>query len=306
MSASESNVVVGYDGSPGADRALSWAAQEAARSDRELHIVAAVPTVLLDRHRRQLRRAIGTLLAATRIRLRDGYPKLTVRTVTAETSAAEALLDHTTEVDWLVVGRRGHGVIGDVLLGSVSLRVTAHAVCPVVVVPPTAQRGHTDDIVVGVGDTSDTPVFGFAAARARDTGAGIVAVHAWSLPVSGFAPELAMPLLSDAREMLAAHDTVLDQVVGAAVAGHDPLAVESRTVEDHPGHALTASAVEAALLVIGAHRKRGALPLRVSPTAHYVLHHAPCPVVLVPLGEARPKPRPPEPGAGQARQPRSR
>lgn len=284
MPASAPNVVVGYEGSPGAKHALTWAAHEAARSDSELHVVAAVPMAVLSRHREQLREPVGSILDVAEVLLRKEYPKLTVRTITAETPAPEALLDHATGGDLLVVGRRGHGAIADALLGSVSLHVAAHARCPVVVVPPEVSTPQSGDVVAGVGDPTDTPVLDFALARARTTGAGVIAVHAWSLPVSGFAPELAMPLLADTREMFAAHDTVLDQVVEAATRDRSSATeIDSRAVEGHAGHALTEAAADAALLVVGAHRRRGAFPLRISPTAHYVLHHAPCPVAVVPV-----------------------
>ena len=51
-------------------------------------------------------------------------------------TAAGAVLEAADEADLIVIGSRQQGAAGSLFLGSVSLQVTHHAECPVVVVPP--------------------------------------------------------------------------------------------------------------------------------------------------------------------------
>jgi nucleotide-binding universal stress UspA family protein len=61
-------------------------------------------------------------------------PPVRVQPRVKQGNAAKLLIDLSEDADMLVVGTRGHGGFADLLLGSVSQNVTAHAKCPVVVV----------------------------------------------------------------------------------------------------------------------------------------------------------------------------
>ena len=52
----------------------------------------------------------------------------------------DALIDASRHADMVIVGRRGHGGFGGLLLGSVSSACVAHAHCPVLVVHSPEQK----------------------------------------------------------------------------------------------------------------------------------------------------------------------
>jgi len=65
----------------------------------------------------------------------SGYPEVRVRFVRTAGSPGPALVLAAREAALLVFGSHGHGRLAGALLGSVGAYCTAHAGCPVVVVP---------------------------------------------------------------------------------------------------------------------------------------------------------------------------
>ncbi len=64
----------------------------------------------------------------------EKYPDVTVRRVVEGGRARQLLLDHARGAQLVVVGSRGHGELGGLLLGSTSQALIHHAPCPVLVV----------------------------------------------------------------------------------------------------------------------------------------------------------------------------
>jgi nucleotide-binding universal stress UspA family protein len=135
----EGVIVVGVDGTEHSRRALVWASQEAARRDATLHVVHVwhdpIPgfpmeglpaTGLLEARRRILDAAVVTA----------GQYTDKVDSTLAGGDPTHELVAISKEADLLVVGSRGHGIIAEALLGSVSSGCAHDATCPVVIIPP--------------------------------------------------------------------------------------------------------------------------------------------------------------------------
>jgi nucleotide-binding universal stress UspA family protein len=137
-------IVVGVDGSPGAQVAVEFAAREAAAHGATLRMVTAwevPPTVLssggvapdiYQSFEDEARQMVSD--AASRVAALE--PSVPREERVVEGHAGNALIDEAESADLLVIGRRGHGALTELLLGSISHQVADHAKCPVVIVPP--------------------------------------------------------------------------------------------------------------------------------------------------------------------------
>lgn len=140
-------VVVGYDGSSSAERALQWAAVEAFRRRRPLTVLyandwfcasagmlAASPSLINDAS--AVARAIAEEGA---VRARE-VALVDVRLQMQLSDPTTTLLTASRTADLLVMGCRGRGPVAAAFLGSTTFSVTARASCPVVVVRGTGER----------------------------------------------------------------------------------------------------------------------------------------------------------------------
>jgi len=131
------NVVVGYDGSANADRALAWALEFAPPDATIRAIIALEMTPWLEddlvraRFPDEIDRETERL--STQLAERTDDPRLQHEVVLQD--AREAIVEASTSTDLLVLGARGHGMIAAALLGSVTTWVLHHAPCPVAVIP---------------------------------------------------------------------------------------------------------------------------------------------------------------------------
>jgi len=139
-------VVVGIDGSPGAESALSFAFDQASRHGWRVVAVHAwdvpaydllivpngpVPVALSDVADEEVR-----LTAEVLAGFRDLYPDVDVEERLVRAPAVQAILEAAERAALIVVGTHGHGPAMGALLGSVSNGLLHKSHRPVVVVPP--------------------------------------------------------------------------------------------------------------------------------------------------------------------------
>lgn len=159
------------------------------------------------------------------------------------------------------------------------------------------------EIVVGVDDSpAAQAALVWALREAAVRRAPLVAVHAWLMPVYGFSyPGMgALPDVGPAAAQ-AAQNLVDDRVKQACdvVPGADTVDIRTVAAQGAPAQALVERSTEAALVVVGS-RSEGLLSRAVlGSVSSSVLHHARCPVVVVPRSDRTGAGQTPAPAAGR-------
>ena len=134
-------IVVGYDGSEHADRALDRAI-ELAGSGAQLVVVSSARLETGGGHPRGGASPVdpgaeqAAIQALDRARSRLNEKGVDARTMEGHGDAADVIVREANELgaDLIVVGTRGHNAAQRALLGSVSTNVVHHAHCDVLVV----------------------------------------------------------------------------------------------------------------------------------------------------------------------------
>jgi nucleotide-binding universal stress UspA family protein len=287
-------VVVGVDGSDHSLRALDRAVGEAVLRGAPLEVLCGAPAHRIvvsdgaadgagEEHRRALRRQSRLIAESAAERARESAPGLEVEPAATDESAVAALLRAGRRAALTVVGTRGHGGFTGLLLGSVSLRTAAHIEGPLMVV-----RGDNDrprhTVVVGVEHPADTGAARYGFEEAERRAAALLVLHAWELPVypGVMVPPPTRVLEEIAEEQARYEESVPLEAVTGLREAHPNVDARVETVYAGPGHALVEASASADLVVLAAHRRHRRFGAHLGPVTHAVLHHAHCPVVLVP------------------------
>jgi len=285
-------IVVGVDGSEASFEALRWAVDEGRRRHWSVKAVLAwtfpnmVPVLghfsdpawLQDQAEQRLDEWLRQELA-------DAADVVVTRDV-RQGSPAGVLLDAARDARLLVVGSHGRDGFSSFVLGSVSQQCAHHARCPVMIIRPedSSREGRaeraTPRVVVGVdGSQTARSALRWALDEARLRHAAVDVVHAWQMPYRNGYPVSMLEL--PAADLEKGARRLLDGAVGGAdTTGVKD--VESILVCDSPARALLDTAKDADLLVVGSRGHGGFAGLLLGSVGQKVLHHATCPVVIIP------------------------
>ncbi|GAA1544120.1 universal stress protein [Streptomyces albidochromogenes] len=286
-----SPLVVGVDGSEPSLSATDWAADEAVRHGVPLRLVHASmweryerPALAVTLGRPDGRVLAENIVATAAERVRRRTPDVRAITEVLAEDPVGALLRAGRDAFALITGVRGRGEIAGLLLGSVSLAVAAGAQCPVTVVRGDAAgiAGTHERVLLAIGDADvDSAAVRFAFREARARGCPFEAVRAWRRPAHEPTDH---PLLAGdpSRYYEDQAAVLLEEALRAPERAYPDVRVLRATAEG-PARKVPLTRSEAAdILVVGARRRHSRLGMQLSRVGHTLLHHAACPVAVVP------------------------
>ncbi|GIF23371.1 nucleotide-binding universal stress UspA family protein [Actinoplanes tereljensis] len=280
-------IIVGADGTDWSTAAVRWAAREAHR----LHLPLRV-THVFDWEWREARYDMSQDYL--------DLPRCQAEAITAKAAYEARMIDRGLQIDddlvvgnpaprlladsensrLIVLGSRGRGGFGSLLLGSVSQRVATHAKCSVVVV---RGRGDVTDgpVVAGVDDSPSADLVletAFDAADRRGSTLRIVRSYLPPLPLwmaSLQAVDVPTPV-AEAEERAR-----LEEQLAPWRDKFPDVSVELVLTHESVASALVNQSEQAQLVMVGS-RGRGVIAgALLGSTGLQLLHHAECPVYIV-------------------------
>ncbi|MFE6970016.1 universal stress protein [Isoptericola sp. NPDC057653] len=293
-------VVVGYDASGPADVALAWAAREARMRGAVLRVVyvrdAHDTGTAVHPHGGDLgERGDGgawPVVEEAAARARDVAPGVETETFVEYASPASALVGVSADAGALVLGASRHGGLYEAVRGTVVLQVTAHAHCPVVVVPADGVRPDLPpDAPVVVGYDGSEPAglaLDAASGTAWELGRTLRVVVVWRPGVTEWVTSRG-PSEHEGHDITEADaGTVLEKAMARVEerlrergAADGALEVVGLTREGQVARVLHREAEDAERLLVGTRGRGGFASLLLGSATHTLVRTSACPVVVV-------------------------
>ncbi|MET7668589.1 universal stress protein [Micromonospora luteifusca] len=280
----DAEILVGYDASTDASVAVDWALEEARHSGQPVRLAyvfewltvagwvgpGVAPGVWPDE---TARRQVEDLVRRAAADAAAAHPRLTVTGEVYDGPPALVLQERSAEAGMLVLGSRGHGGFGGLLVGSTAVSVAAHAHCPVVVVRDGAGSAPVDasagPVAVGVdGSQPSLVALGFAAERAAQRQVPLRVLHAWTPGPGGAAG------VPDER-------AAVDQALEPWRRTFPDLDVTVDLIPTGPAAMLIEVSRDARLVVVGSRGRGGLAGMLLGSVSQQLIQHADCPVAVV-------------------------
>lgn len=286
-------VVVGVDGSSGADTAVDWAAVEAHSRDVPLRLVCVLGPALgygtlpmyssLPAPERDRAHTLAEgILSVVSDRVAGLAPDLEVQREVRDGDAVPVLVEESAAAATLVLGSRRLGALASAALGSVGTAVAGRAKCPVVVIRgPEGLAGEGPSVVVGVdAREASEAALGYAFEVTARRGLPLRAVLCWRPdPLAEMMWRPAPP----APERAAAW---LSEALAGWRERFPDVPVHSSVIREFPVAGLVLESTSQALLVVGTRGRHALAGTLLGSVSQGVLHHANCPVAVVPTPDA--------------------
>ncbi|MEP6816525.1 MAG: universal stress protein [Marmoricola sp.] len=286
-------IVVGVDGSAPSDRAVTWAAEQASLEGRALTLAHGVGLgegtwlgadgVSGEAVFEAVRAEGQIVLDRAASAVIHGFPDVETRTVLPMTDPRLALLELAEQAAMVVVGSRGRGPVASLVLGSVSVAVTRHATCPVVVVRPALPGDRVRGILVGVDGTGNSAAaVEFAYRQASARALPLTVMHCFVDVLSTSRGPWQVPYDSPGLEE---QRLILDATVNGMGEKFPDVPVTLTLGRGLVQDCLVHASQSMDMVVVGAHPKHTLIGLVFDPHVDSaVMEHAPCIVAVVPEG----------------------
>ncbi len=289
MSEDQRPVVMGVDESPGTESALRWAVDEALARNVPLRLVCAfhyavppgrvpayldVPEVVLEQPRQTAEQLIAD--AVERVGAYDPRPETQWEAIDGD--PVRVLLDESKSAAVTVLGSRHLNALSSALLGSVGAGVAARAYSPAVVVRGPAGRPEEGaSVVVGVDATEGSDgVLEYAFEHASRHQVPLRAVLCWHPDLLATMSWRAGPPAPERVEI------GLSEVLAGWQEKYPDVTVHRAVVREHAVGGLVTASLSQHLLVVGSHGRHAIAGTLLGSVSQGVLHHAMCPVAVVP------------------------
>jgi nucleotide-binding universal stress UspA family protein len=204
---------------------------------------------------------------------RTGHPDLEITDALTDGDPVRVLRAEMEGAAMVVLGSRRLSSAAEMFMtGSIAVPVSAHARCPVVVVRGPEHHGTIHPfLVVGVdGSARSAPAIGFAFDAASRRGAVLDAVFVAHAPYP-----YAKDTDDEARIKLA-------ESLAGWKAEYPDVVVRPQITRGHAVRALAHAARDSLGLVVGTRGLGGFQGMLLGSVSHGVIHHATCPVIVVP------------------------
>lgn len=148
---------------------------------------------------------------------------------------------------------------------------------------------HMSKIVVGIDESAEAVAALTWALNYASPDDEFVIIHGWQMPTY----EAMDPAVYDPSEIESGAKRVVDLTLEAAIervraadADHKLPQIDASVGRGHPGRLLIEASSDADLLVVGSRGHGGFVGLLLGSVSTYAVHHAQCPIVVVPQRDA--------------------